>query len=132
MVTFSIQEVVLDCADPARLAEFWGRLLERRWGLLDGSWGVVGTSPLLGFQKVPEPKSSPKNRVHLDIEVDDVAAAVERAVGLGARTLGEPHYSDGGGFQVMLDPEENEFCFVFDPGGEWRATLERSLAESPG
>jgi hypothetical protein len=28
---------------------------------------------------------------------------------------GEPVYDELGGFQVMLDPEGNEFCFVNGP-----------------
>ncbi|MDR2252392.1 MAG: hypothetical protein LBD97_00775 [Bifidobacteriaceae bacterium] len=31
-MTTKIQEVTIDCADAARLAEFWGTLLERPWG----------------------------------------------------------------------------------------------------
>ncbi|MDR0958776.1 MAG: hypothetical protein LBM23_00180, partial [Propionibacteriaceae bacterium] len=83
-----IQEVTFDCADGALLAEFWGRLLECPWGYSAEPGGVVdaGSSYLL-FQVVPEQKSSPKNRVHLDIEVDDLPAQAERAVSLGARRL---------------------------------------------
>lgn len=127
----SIQEVVLDCAEPARLAEFWGRLLECGWGAVDDGWAVVEAAPLMGFQKVPEPKSSPKNRIHLDLEVPDIPAAVERAEALGARTLGDPHHGPDGGFQVMLDPEDNEFCLVADPHGRWRETLRRSATNRP-
>lgn len=131
MVAISIQEVVLDCAEPVRLAEFWGRLLECGWGSLDENWAVVQASPFMGFQKVPEPKSSDKNRLHLDIEVDDVPAATARAEALGARTIGEPNLGTEGGFQVMLDPEDNEFCLVADPTGRWHATLMAAITNRP-
>ncbi len=129
MATVSIQEVVLDCAEPGRLAEFWGKLLECGWGSLDENWAVVQATPLMGFQKVPEPKSSDKNRVHLDIEVDDIPAAIARAEALGARTWGDPRFGPDGGFQVMLDPEDNEFCLVADPEGRWHATLLASITD---
>jgi hypothetical protein len=76
--------------------------------------------PRIFFQRVPEPKES-KNRVHLDVNVGGprgtpaderrtaVDAAVERAIGLGAKKVrlvderGERHY-------VMNDIEGNEFC----------------------
>jgi hypothetical protein len=37
------------------------------------------------------------------------------AEALGAVRSGEPVYDELGGFQVMLDPEGNEFCFVNGP-----------------
>ena len=52
-------------------------------------WAVVDSAPvMLGFQKVPEPKQSPKNRLHLDVQVGDALAAAERAEALGARRTG--------------------------------------------
>ena len=124
-----IQEVVVDCADPTALAKFWGAVLEARWALRDESWAVVDAEPvLLAFQRVPEPKSSPKNRLHLDIQVPDAAAAVERAVGLGARVIRDPELgADGDGFVVLADPEGNEFCFVVDESGEWMSATREAL-----
>ncbi|MEA4945141.1 MAG: VOC family protein [Propionicimonas sp.] len=131
MTGITIQEVVLDCTDPAALAAFWGRLLECGWGSLDDNWAVVHASPLMGFQRVPEAKSSPKNRLHLDIQVDDITAAIERAEALGAHTLGDPNFGTEGGFQVMLDPEDNEFCLVSDPAGTWHRALLASITNLP-
>jgi len=124
-----IQEVVVDCADPAGLAKFWSAVLEARWALRSESWAVVDAEPvLLAFQRVPEPKSSPKNRLHLDIQVPDAAAAVERAVGLGARVIRDPELgADGDGFVVLADPEGNEFCFVVDESGEWMSATREAL-----
>ena len=80
-----VQEVVIDCADPAGLATFWAQVLQSRWGLVNEDWAVVDAKPvLICFQRVPEPKSSPKNRLHLDIQVPDAAAAVAHAERLGA------------------------------------------------
>lgn len=129
VMTVRVQEVVIDCADPAALATFWGQVLDARWGLVDPAWAVVDAKPvLLGFQKVPEPKQSPKNRLHLDIEVVDALAAAERAEALGARRTGYSELNeDGNGFVVLQDPEGNEFCFVVDEGGGWARTLRKAL-----
>lgn len=128
-----IQEVTFDCANPALLAEFWGRLLRCRWGYRENPGGVVASKELfLLFQVVPEPKSSPKNRVHLDIEVDDLRQAVAQAEALGATRVSEFHDDPGGGgFVVLQDPEANEFCLVSQPEGSWTQLLEDICADAP-
>lgn len=135
MVRTFIQEVVVNCADPVRLAKFWGHLLSRPWGTVGPEWAVVGleeTHMFLAFQQVPDPKGAPMNRLHLDLQVDDLRAAVRRAVELGATVFGDVTTdADGSSFQVLRDPEENEFCFVTDPHGTWNATLHEALV-TPG
>jgi predicted enzyme related to lactoylglutathione lyase len=65
------------------------------------------------FQRVPEPRSS-KVRIHLDILVDDLQVAIERVEELGAKQAVDGYYSEFRcTWQVMLDPEGNEFCLVF-------------------
>ena len=109
-------EVVIDCHDPVLLAEFWQRVLggyvvrqSHEWVALEPPTGIT-----VSFQLVPEAKSV-KNRVHLDVDVPDLEDAVEAAVALGATRLGEVVYDELGGFQVMADPEGNEFCFIHGP-----------------
>ncbi len=53
------------------------------WVVLDGD----DDGFYIGFQRVPEGKSG-KNRIHLDVEIDDLATAVDEAEQLGARKLG--------------------------------------------
>lgn len=127
------QEVVVDCADPAALARFWAAILGVRWAALDEGWAVVDADPLLlAFQKVPEPKTSPKNRLHLDVRVRDARHAVARAERLGATRTGQqeldPH---GEGYVVLRDPEANELCFVVDEQESWSGTIARVLASAP-
>jgi predicted enzyme related to lactoylglutathione lyase len=116
-----ISDIIIDCADPERLAEFWSGLLERPvkgqkgpYVWLTRSAGGMG----LGFQQVKEPKRI-KNRVHIDISGPDIAGIKDRVEELGGRWL--DGYEDGG-FLVMADPEGNEFCvvpedFSFDASG---------------
>jgi predicted enzyme related to lactoylglutathione lyase len=124
-----LQELVIDCAEPAILAQFWAQVLGARWGVVDEGWAVVDAEPLmLAFQRVPEPKQSPKNRLHLDVQATDAAAAVERAEALGAHRTGHAELgADGDGYVVLQDPEGNEFCFVVDQGGGWAEVLRTAL-----
>jgi hypothetical protein len=106
--------LTLDCAEPERLARWWGELLGWPAGADDdGDWVVEPPDPALGcallFGAVPEPKAA-KNRVHLDLRPDDQEAEVARAVALGATTV-----DIGQGDQtwvVLADPEGNEFCIL--------------------
>ena len=111
-----LDEVVIDCHAPVGLAEFWQHVLggyivrqSHEWVALKPPTGIM-----VSFQLVPEEKFA-KNRVHLDIDVIDLDAAAEAAVAVGGRRVGEVVYDDHGGFQVMADPEDNEFCFVNGP-----------------
>ena len=109
-------EIVIDCHDPARLAEFWQRVLggyvvrqSHEWVSLEPPTGLT-----VAFQLVPEDKSV-KNRVHLDVDVGDLEEATAAAEAIGARRVGEVVYDELGGFQVMADPEGNEFCLINGP-----------------
>ena len=108
-----IDEVVVDCASPRVLAHFWSAVLGGAPCARDESWHYVdppgGTR--LAFQKVPEGKTV-KNRVHLDVDVSDIAEATEQAEALGAQRAGGIHGDAAGSFQVLLDPEGNEWCMV--------------------
>jgi predicted enzyme related to lactoylglutathione lyase len=114
-------ELVLDCQEPKRLANFWREALGYRDYYMDASLAVLVpkdgiASPLL-LQGVPEPKVC-KNRMHLDIVVDDVEAEVHRLQALGAHRIDEGVQSFGGTRWVrMSDPELNEFCV--STGIEW-------------
>jgi hypothetical protein len=112
-----IDEVVIDCANPGALATFWAQVLggepierdEAWWYILPPRWTQ------LSFQRVPEVKTV-KNRLHLDVLVEDIAAATLQAQGLGASCIGDVHHAVAGTFQVLLDPEGNEWCLVVPAG----------------
>lgn len=112
-----IDEVVIDCEKPLLLAEFWAGVLGGK-AVTRYDWWCYVDPPgwtRLAFQRVPESKAG-KNRLHLDVEVADIEAATEQAKALGARTVGEIHHQDVGSFQVLLDPEGNEWCLVRPAG----------------
>jgi len=106
--------VVVDCQDPEALAAFWAAALEVE---VAGRWHQYVTlrpqregDVALTFQQVPEPKSG-KNRVHVDLRVDDLEAETARLLALGA-TLVSDDVEDGVAIRVLQDPEGNELCLV--------------------
>jgi predicted enzyme related to lactoylglutathione lyase len=107
--------IVVDCADPARLAEFWSHVLHGEARVRSDQWATVRDplpgGVLLAFQRVPEGKSA-KNRLHLDICTTDLQNDIDRLVGVGGAALGEVVDPDNEPFQIMQDPEGNEFCLV--------------------
>ncbi|MEJ7652025.1 MAG: VOC family protein [Chloroflexia bacterium] len=65
--------------------------------------------PELAFQRVAEVKTV-KNRVHLDLQVENLDREVERLLSVGAvRAEGYPQTM---GAVVLRDPEGNEFCVL--------------------
>ncbi|MGW5423897.1 VOC family protein [Streptomyces sp. NPDC003943] len=108
-----VQEIVFDCAAPAPLVRFWAALLGGTPVDRSPEWSYVDPPGFvrLAFQRVPEGKAV-KNRVHLDVEVADPDAAAAEALAWGARRSGGIVTDEQGSFQVMHDPEGNEFCFV--------------------
>jgi predicted enzyme related to lactoylglutathione lyase len=107
------EQIVVDCADPARLARWWAEAL---------GYQIVHEAPdeveirrhpdeLPGvlFGLVPDAKTV-KNRLHIDLRPDDQEAEVERLVDMGARPvdIGQKAVS----WVVLADPEGNEFCVL--------------------
>ena len=106
-----IAALAFDCADPPQLAAFWAALLG---GAVetdpDGDATVhVPGAPPIDFLRVPEGKSV-KNRLHLDLRGETFDEAVEAALRLGATPADDVY--DGGSWQVLRDPEGNEFCIL--------------------
>jgi hypothetical protein len=114
-------DLVLDCADPLALLEFWRDALDYREYYTDASFAVLvpkeGNASPLVLQGVPEPKVG-KNRMHLDIVVDDIEPEIARLQALGAHRLDDRQQSVGDVKWVrMSDPEHNEFCVC--TGVDW-------------
>ena len=107
--------ITIDCRDPRSLLVFWQQLVggdllaesSDDYMMLEN----VPTIGMMGFQEVPEAKQV-KNRVHLDLEVQDLEEAVASSTRIGATKHGIVHEEPANFFQVMSDPEGNEFCFI--------------------
>ena len=111
-----LSEIVVDAADPERLARFWSTVLG--WtptGRYDGPVEIAdpaAAGPSLVFVWAAEPKRE-KNRIHLDLEPVDGTQAeeVDRLVALGARPT-DVGQGDDVDWVVLADPEGNEFCVL--------------------
>ena len=112
--------VVLDAADLDAVSSFWAGLLG---GTVepDDDWHTisVGGAPAMGIQLAPDhvqpqwPDGTPQ-QIHLDLHVEDVAAAHEEAMALGARQLqAAGDLSAKQGFQVYADPAGHPFCLCW-------------------
>jgi Glyoxalase-like domain len=120
-----LESVVVDAADPRRLARWWTEALG--WAVTAEAPGEVAVEPPDGlgvplvFVPVDDPKAG-KNRLHLDLASGSVghqAAQVDRLVGLGARPvdIGQGDVP----WVVLADPGGNELC-VLDARPEYTAT----------
>lgn len=116
-------DVTIDCRDLAKVAGFWTALLgyDRCQVLDDRYWAAThphAAGPRLVFQLVPDPapdhKSTiHKSTIHIDVHVDDVEQAVQRAITLGGtRVDAEPIVEAGSSWVRCLDPEGNVLCLV--------------------
>ena len=114
MAIGKLSEVVIDCHDCDALAAFWAAVLGGTAVRESAEWVAVimaDGSTTVSFQQVPEAKVG-KNRVHLDVLVDDLEQGAARCVELGATQVTDRRADPIGDFIVLLDPEGNEFCVV--------------------
>ena len=116
-----ISELVIDCADPDRLAAFWSEVL----GYVelgreeDGSIeigppdvGFGGPQPTLVFSPSSDPRTG-KLPLHIDVNATDrdQEAELERLLALGARTA-DVGQTGTESWHCLTDPEGNEFCLL--------------------
>jgi predicted enzyme related to lactoylglutathione lyase len=110
--------VVLEAPDAGALARFYAELLGWKLAKDEPGWATVAPPDgvaYLGFQTSPEyvqPVWPPvegrqQMMMHLDLEVNDLDAAVAHAVELGA-TLAA--YQPQDHVRVLLDPSGHPFC----------------------
>jgi predicted enzyme related to lactoylglutathione lyase len=117
---FNHQIVVFDAADLTPESTFWAGLLggtvepEDDWHMI-----YVDGEPRVGIQLAPGhvapdwPDGTPQ-QIHLDLYVDDIKAAHDEAVALGARLLqAADDIESAQGFQVYADPAGHPFCLCW-------------------
>ncbi|MDQ3465256.1 MAG: VOC family protein [Actinomycetota bacterium] len=114
------QIIVFDAADLNAESSFWAGLLG---GTVDAEddWHTVSVDgqPRVGIQLAPDhvspewPDGTPQ-QIHLDLYVDDVKAAHDEVVSLGARLLKPADdLKSAEGFQVYADPAGHPFCLCW-------------------
>ena len=114
-----LSTVVLGAPDPRRLAGFYQQLLGWPFGAEEDDWVTLRHPewPIsLGFQletdhvppQWPASGDQQQMQVHLDIEVDDLDAAINHAETLGAHQAEFQPQSD---VRVLIDPDGHPFCF---------------------
>ncbi|MFD3555808.1 VOC family protein [Streptomyces goshikiensis] len=116
-----ISELVIDCAEPQRLAAFWSEVL----GYVelgreeDGSIeigppgaGFGGPQPTLILSPGGAPRTG-KLRLHIDVNATDrdQDAELERLLALGAAPV-DIGQTGNETWHVLADPEGNEFCLL--------------------
>jgi catechol 2,3-dioxygenase-like lactoylglutathione lyase family enzyme len=118
--TARLGQAVIDTDDPARLAEFYRRLLGwtydhqgEDWTCIVGPGGIELAFQLAINHRPPTwPGPEVPQQMHLDFYVDDLAAATARAIDLGAREAG---VDAGRTYITLLDPSGHPFCLCLAP-----------------
>lgn len=120
MARLELRSVVLDAPDVGALGEFYQRLLG--WPLTsaadDPTWLRIapadgGTGLAVQYEPQYQPPVWPSDtthqqmQLHLDLLVDDLAAACAHAGSVGARLAGFQPQDD---VRVYLDPVGHPFC----------------------
>ncbi|MEU2254855.1 VOC family protein [Nocardia xishanensis] len=115
-----ITELVIDCADPQLLGNFWCEVL----GYVELGWegdaleigppgtGFGGPQPTLVFSRSTDSKRG-KLPLHLDVNPTDrdQDAELERLLAAGARKI-DIGQTGAETWHVLADPEGNEFCLL--------------------
>lgn len=114
----SVAMVTIDCADAGELAGFYSGLLGMTIAYQDENVAMItgAAGPALGFGVVehytppPWPDEQSEKQFHLDLKVDDIAAAEQACVQLGATR--PVHQPGGDRWRVLLDPAGHPFCLT--------------------
>jgi hypothetical protein len=114
--TGAVAAIVSAAADPMALAGFWsaasGWPITRTGATFASLCDPDGRGPWLEFVRSARPHEV-KNRVHLDVAPypeGAIATEVARLADLGARPIDLGHGEVP--WQVLADPEHNEFCVL--------------------
>jgi predicted enzyme related to lactoylglutathione lyase len=109
-----LNHITFACEDPHRLAEFWASLLD---GYAVDDNFARGDGPGLFFDK-REKSPTIELPIHLDINVPDREAELQRILELGGKLVETKSHQIGELAEiwtVMRDPEGNGFCIQSPP-----------------
>jgi hypothetical protein len=120
MAIATFRGIVIDWAEPGRLARFWSELLGYAIGSQEEDGSIARLDPPDGtfriwLVRVPEAKTV-KNRVHIDVNLEP-GMGLEQLVQLGAKVVHPFGSIPDGPWAVLVDPEGNELC-AFPPKGQ--------------
>ncbi len=111
-----IASIMINAVDAARLSSFWSELLDMPVSAEHEGFTWLRPAepglPQLAFQQVAAPTEG-RRRLHLDLHDADPSALRRKAETLGA-TFVEEHNIGDFRWDVMQDPEGNEFCIAQD------------------
>jgi hypothetical protein len=115
MAIAQFPSLVIDCADPAELARFYGTLLDWKVESSSDDWAEVRAEngQCICFQQVADfnpptwPTQSVPQQMHLDVVVADLDTAEAAVLELGAK---KHEHQPGTTFRVFLDPAGHPFC----------------------
>jgi hypothetical protein len=115
MSNIRLGSIALDCDDPARLSTFWAELLDGQVAFSSAEFAAVKTDRMwLAATRVENylaptwPDGAVPKQLHLDLAVDDLDQAEQRAVSLGAVRADTQPAPDR--YLVLLDPAGHPFC----------------------
>jgi predicted enzyme related to lactoylglutathione lyase len=118
-----LNHITFACAEPARVAEFWTALLDNYVAEQSGrTYFGRGDGPELFFNKV-EKSATIELPIHLDVNVPDREAELQRVLELGGKLVETKSHAIGElseTWTVMRDPEGNGFCIQSPPQTEAR------------
>jgi catechol 2,3-dioxygenase-like lactoylglutathione lyase family enzyme len=125
-----LHHLVIDTPDPRRSARFWSSVLGQPVTFDSDDFVVVAANDRttgIAFQRAPDhrpptwPDPAVPQQMHLDVMVEDVAAAGPRVLSLGATRL------QG---DVFADPAGHPFCLI--PRPAWAPRLPEDDQERYG
>ena len=112
--TACLGAVIVDCADPAALAEFYGEVTGWKTTYQDDDFVYLGDgdSLQLGFQRIAEYQGpgwpDARKHFHLELVVADIESAAKEMRAQGAA---RPDFQPGAGdYLVLTDPAGHPFC----------------------
>ena len=112
-----IGDILIDSADPERAQEFYSKLFNLEKTVIydmpalkaGGGMSILFAEPDVPHARPvwPEEPGKQQKQMHLDYVVDDLEAAVDEAVRLGAS---KPTEQYGDYYVTLLDPDGHPFC----------------------
>jgi catechol 2,3-dioxygenase-like lactoylglutathione lyase family enzyme len=114
----TIGDISIDCKNPEQTRGFYAKLLGWEQRTMYGCPAIIADNGLVflfmgcDFDYIPpvwpEKPGEQQKQMHFNFQVDDLSAAVEEAIRLGAIKVAAQF--GGEHFVTMLDPEGHPFC----------------------